>query len=507
MSSSRRRVRRSHVGPRRLATSGPRSGPLGVAPRWKRTVALGVIWLGFPAGLFAQETTDAIEALDFPPLEFSLQDAVQYRVEPGVEVFFLEDHSLPLVSVFARFRGGPSYFAEDQQGTTTAVPLLLRSGGTLDLAPDSVDQLLEFYAAETSFGGGGPSSSSSVNTLTRYLDEVLDLWGSLLREPAFDSASVEVWRGQQLENVRRQSELPARLAISTFNNLLFGDHPVGWELGPEHLEPEALAPDVLRAVHRKIFCWGNLTLGVTGDVTWNDVRPKLERLLDGWPGCESALEAPPPPTFAVEPGVYLIPRELDQSTIIIGKPSDVRLGDDEMYFSAQIGNAILGGAGLTSRLARRVRTQEGLAYGAASVWTTPSRSRGIIAATTQTKSESTVEAIRLIAATLGEVASAPPDDGEVRDAVDRIANGFVFNFETPAQIVFRQMLYRSQNLPADWLSRFLAGVQGVTPAGVHRAFRENLAPNGLDDMVIVIVGDPDGFDPGLEDLGPVRDLN
>jgi zinc protease len=140
----------------------------------------------------------------------------------------------------------------------------------------------------------------------------------------------------------------------------------------------------------------------------------------------------------------------------------------------------------------------------ASVWTTPRRSSGILAATTQTKSESTVEAIHVIAEILGELASEPPDEAEVRDAVDRITNGFVFNFESPALIVSRQMLYLSQNLPLDWLPRFLAGVQNVTPTAVHEVFRDNLAPNGLDDMVIVIVGDPAAFDPGLEDLGPVR---
>jgi len=327
-----------------------------------------------------------------------------------------------------------------------------------------------------------------------------------MRDPAFDSSRVEVWRGQRLDAVSRQSDLPAVLAISKFNNLLFDDHPIGWELRPEDLDREDLATDVLHSIHRRMFCWENLTLGVTGDVTWNDMRPKLERLLAGWPACEGDLVAPPPPTFAVEPGVYVIPKDLEQSTIIIGKPSDVRLADDESYYAARIGNSILGAGGLTSRLARRVRTEEGLAYGVASVWTTPRRSGGIIAATTQTKSESTVAAVRLIAETLGEVASAPPGDTEVRDAVDRIANGFVFNFENPGQIVSRQMLYLSQNLPLDWLQRFLAGVQGVTPAGVHEVFRRNLAPNGLDDMVIVIVGDPATFDPGLEDLGPVRIL-
>ena len=467
-----------------------------------------LVGVGLPVGLSAQETTTAaLESLEFPALEFRQPEAVQHRVEPGVEVFFLEDHSLPLVSVFARFRGGPSFFSRAEHGATSAVPILLRSGGTLDLSPDSVDEIFEFYAAETSFGGGGPSSFSSVNTLTRYLDEVLELWGSLLRDPAFDPARVEVWRGQQLDRVSRQSDIAGQVAIAKFNNLLFGDHPVGWELRPEDLDPEDLAPDVLHRVHRRIFCWGNLTLGVTGDVTWNDMRPKLEKMLDGWFPCESDLRAPPPPTFSVEPGVYLVPREIDQSTIVIGKPSDVRLADDESYYSALIGNSILGASGLTSRLARRVRSQEGLAYTVGTVWTTPRRSRGIIAATTQTKSESTVQAIRLIAEAFGEVAVAPPDDVEVGDAIDRITNGFVFNFETPALIVSRQMLYLSQNLPPDWLQRFLAGIQSVTPAGVHEVFRRNLPLNGLDDMVILIVGDPAGFDPGLEDLGPIRILD
>ena len=471
------------------------------------TQAIALVWVGLPEGLFAQEPTPtALASVEFAPLEFRPPEALQHRVDPGVEVFFVEDHSLPLVSVFARFRGGPSYFSRDEHGATTAVPLLLRSGGTLDLPPDSVDELLEFYAAQTTFGGGGPSSFSSVNTLTRYLDEVLEIWGSLLRDPAFDRTRVEVWRGQRLDAVKRQSDSPGRLAIAKFNDLMFGDHPVGWELRPEDLDPVDLAPDVLHSVHRRIFCWGNLTLGVTGDVTWDEMHPKLERLLDGWPPCDSDLEPPPPPTFSVEPGVYVIPREIDQSTIVMGKPSDVRLADNGDYYAARIGNSILGGGGLTSRLARRVRTQEGLAYGVASVWTTPRRSSGIIAATTQTKSESTVEAINVIAEILGEVASAPPDDAEVRDAVDRIANGFVFNFETPARIISRQMLYLSQNLPLDWLTRFLAGVQSITPAAVHEVFRENLAPNGLDDMVIVIVGDPSAFDPGLEDLGPVHFL-
>ena len=63
---------------------------------------IALVWVGLPMGLSAQETTpSALASLVFAPLEFRQPDPVQYCVDPGVEVFFVEDHSLPLVSVFA----------------------------------------------------------------------------------------------------------------------------------------------------------------------------------------------------------------------------------------------------------------------------------------------------------------------------------------------------------------------------------------------------------------------
>jgi len=185
----------------------------------------------------------------------------------------------------------------------------------------------------------------------------------------------------------------------------------------------------------------------------------------------------------------------------------VRQADETDYFASRIGNAILGGAGMTSRLVNRVRTEQGLAYSAASVWTAPRRSTGLVGAITQTKSESTVAAIRAVLDVLRETSVDPPSETEVTDAVDHIVNGFVFNFESPGQIVSRQMLYNTQDLPLDWLTRYLNGIQDVTTASVEALFREHLSPADVDDMVILVVGNPDTFDPGLAELGTIRTIN
>lgn len=466
-------------------------------------ITLGALALASPSSAQRLSPEEARTAT-FPPLIFEPPEPTQHELTSGIQVFFYEDHSLPLVSVFARFRGGPSLLPRSLFAAASAVPLLLRTGGTQTLPPDSLEGRLEFYAIQTAFGGGGENASNSFNTLSKHFREALELWADIARNPGFDSAAVEIWRGRELEDVRRRDDSPGRIAIATFNELLYGDHPVGWQLDEDDLLPERLSSVVLHEVHQAIFCRENLVLGVVGDVTWQEAQAVLNEVTQDWPSCTGTqLQAPPAPDLNTPPGVYLVPRNLPQSTVILGHSSPIRLGESEEYFASRIGNAMLGGAGLSSRLMRRVRTEAGLAYGASSVWTTPMRSDGIIAAVTQTRAEATVDAIELLQEILVEIAEEDPSPIEVEAAINRIANGFVFNFQTPAQVVARQMIYLAQGLPPDWLETYLEGVQGVDPESVRDVFQKTLRPT---DVVILVVGDPTLFGAELERFGPVTIL-
>ena len=245
-----------------------------------------VIALCVATQALAQEMgREAALSLSYEPLQFNPPRADEYTLSNGVSVLHLEDSSLPLVTVTARFRGGSSYFPRAYYAAASALPSLIRSGGTRSLPPDSLDALFEQYAITTSVGTGGESSFATMNSLTRYLDVGLEILADMLRHPRFDSARVEVWRGQQLESVRRRADDPNRLAFSEFNRLLFGNHPIGWEMEPADLESEDLARERLEWLHRRIFCPDNLILGVTGDVSWTEIEPRLERLASGWDTC------------------------------------------------------------------------------------------------------------------------------------------------------------------------------------------------------------------------------
>lgn len=457
-----------------------------------------------PTGASAQvpDARTVASRLRFAPLRFDPPEPIVRDVQ-GVKVFFHEDRSVPLVNVIARFEGGYGLFPRDAYATGTALPALLRYGGTATLSPDSVDQILEYYAIQTTFGGGGESVFSSMNTITEHLASSLELWGAMLRSPGFDTAEIEIWRGRELDAVRRHPDDPQRLAFSEFNRLLYGDHPVGWEMAEADLAPQRLSRESLLRMHGRILCRDNLMLGVTGDASWSEFKPLLERMLGSWPRCAERLPDPPLPKVRDTGGIFLISRPIEQAVIVLAHPTDVHLGDAD-YFAAQIGNTILGAGGFSSRLMARLRTEEGYAYSAASLWTTPNKYQGLIGALTRTRPENVVPALRLILDILEGVRAAPPSADEVSTAVDQISNGFVFNFETAAQIIARRMSFQAQDLPSDWLEKYLRGVERVDPPAVQAVFKRHLRPWA---MTMLVVGDPERINlDALGAIGPITFL-
>ncbi len=483
--------------------------PGGSAPAVLR-VAL-VLLAGFASAethLRAQATPsltgrEAVERLSFEPLEFEQPEVTRVTVGE-VDVLLLEDSALPLVTVHAYFRGGYGLFDRDLYAAATGLPALMRYGGTEARAPAEIDESLEYHAFQVSFGTGGGSVTSSMNTLTRHTEVALDLWADMLTSPRFARGEVEAWRGRQLEAVLRRLDDPARLAFSEMNRLLFGDHPVGWEMDAGDLTPERLTTERLRRVHRRVVCRQNLVLGVTGAIDWDRMAPLIESLVSKIPECQDDLPDSPVPEIRRASGVYLIEKDLEQAVIVMAHPTSVTLADTPEYFSAMIGNSVLGGGGFSSRILGRVRTQEGFAYSASSLWTTPREHEGIVGATTRTRPANAVPAVEAILETMEGLREAPPTDEEVQTTVDQIVNGFVFNFDTASQIVARSMYYLAQDLPEDWLERFWRGVQAVTAQGVQSVFAEHLRP---DEMTILVVGDPDRIGrSALESLGPVTVL-
>jgi len=345
---------------------------------------------------------------------------------------------------------------------------------------------VEGWALETAFGGGGQALVSSLGTLSGRLGPALDLWREVLGQPAFTQREVEVWRTRELDAVRRRREAPAGVAYARFNELMFGDHPIGWRLAATDLTPDRINPAALAAVHRATLCAENLIVGVSGDTDWRSIRPHLRRVIDALPRCPQPLGLPPEASVRRTPETFVLPASAAQSTIVLGVGSALLQADAPDFFAAQVANTILGGSGLTSRLSQRLRTQAGLAYSASTIWTTPTRGEGIFAAVVQTRADATQQAIDAMRAEIEAFHRDGPTQAEVDRTVRELTNAYAFAFRDARQVVVRRLAYLREGLPEDWLERRAYRIGLVTRDDVTEAFRTYVNPG---DFTALIVGD------------------
>ncbi|MFW5952410.1 MAG: M16 family metallopeptidase [Gemmatimonadota bacterium] len=444
----------------------------------------------------------AIEALEFAPLRFEPPEPTRFQLSNGVTVFFLRDRAFPLVDLFIDVKGGYLYLDRSQYAAAAALLPMMRNGGTASLPPDSVDGVIEFNALGLSTASNGAQLRLGISALADQLDLALDLWSDILLHPRFDPDALERWRRREIEAVRRLPDLPGSLAVMEFNRLMYGEHPTGWRMAEEDLVVDRVDRDRLLELHARMVCPDHAVVGAAGDISVDALREKLERVLGDWEPCGTDLVEPDPPTLRADPTVYVIHRPIPQTTVVVGQPGGVLMEESEDYFASRVANWLLGGSGFTSRLMQRLRTQEGLAYSASSIWGTAREHERILGAITHTRSESTVEAARLLLDTFREARASPPGAGDIAMARDAIANGFVFGFSSPIQIVARQVSYLLDGLPGDWLDRYLRGIRAVDEAAVARVLRQTI---DTSRFTIVVVGDTTLFDP--TQLGVVEYLS
>lgn len=455
-----------------------------------------------PSQVAAQDTRATVEAMErgFQALRFTPPTPRQARLSNGVQVFMLEDHSLPVVSINIVGRHGVANLPDSLWAAGWNADAMLRTGGTTTLTPDSVDKLIDFYALQIGFFTGQEQSGASAFGLARYTDRMISLLFDMMRNPRNDSSRIRERVAQTEEQWRRRNDQPGSILNRAFNEVLMGEHPLARSLAtPE--EAARFTPEQFRHVQAALYCPDRFIIGVTGDFSERDILARLEAAFRGWGRCPPGNREVPPVRFAEGPRIVLIERDINQTNIRMGHAGGLRVSNHPDYFAAQVADFLLGGGGgFNSRLLQRVRSDSGFAYSAFSNWGAETRREGVFFAGAQTRVEKTVAAIRLMRSVIASMAADPVTQEDVRLAQDNEVNSFVFRYESPDQIVGAQIGFLVDGLPPNWFDLYLQGIQAVTPEAVRRVVERYLRP---DRLVTVVVGNPARFDAPLSELGPV----
>ena len=210
------------------------------------------------------------------------------------------------------------------------------------------------------------------------------------------------------------------------------------------------------------------------------------------PTCPSARPPdPPPPTRRV---VIVDKPDAVQTEIRVGQLAIPRKHPDFVAWDLAV--KILGGEG-ANRLHQVLRSQRGLTYGA-SADIDAMKDAGDYVAETDTRTETTGEALRLMVEEFSRLQRQRVFERELADAQAYLAGSFPLTIETPNDIATQILNTVFYDLPVQDLATYRERVLAVTPDDVQRVARQYVHP---DRLSIVLVGNARAFVPQLQAVG------
>ena len=399
----------------------------------------------------------------------------------GARVYYVHAPELPMVDVRLVFDAGSARDGK-QPGVGLLTNALLQQGAGEHDA-DAIAEGMEGLGAQLGSGAARDMAWLTLRSLNDpdLLDPALDLFAEVLTRPRFAPADVERERQRLLVSLQHQEQRPGDLADRAFYRSLYGEHPYA---SPEAGTPEgvrALRAEDLRAFYERHYVARNAVIAVVGDLDRAGAERLVERLVAG---LDAGAPAPalPPVAELVAPVTERIRVSASQSHVLLGVPGMSRTDPD--YFTLFVGNHVLGGAGLVSRISDEVREKRGLSYSAYSYFL-PMGERGPFQLGLQTRNEQADEALQVLRDTLVGFREEGPSEEELVAAKRNITGGFPLRIDSNRKIVEYIAMIGFYGLPMDYLDRFNARVEAVTVEQIREAFQRRVDP---ERMVTVVVG-------------------
>ena len=398
----------------------------------------------------------------------------------GGRVYFVPTEGLPLVDIRLVFDAGSARDGEKYGLANLTSGMLDTGAGEWDA--DAIAQRLENVGALLNTGAGRDSAYLTLRSLTLpdKLATALETAKMVLAHPRFDGRDFDREKNRALLAIKQQGEDPGEIAEIAFMKALYGAHPYAHPAEGLRETVEKLSREDLVDFHQRTYTVKNGVIVIVGQVQRSEAERMAEQLLADLPEGEPMPALPEPESLT---GSETVKTEFpSEQTHVYAGVHGMKINDPD-YFPLYLGNHILGGSGLVSRIMEEVREKRGYAYNAYSYFV-PMRVTGPFEIGLQTKNAQTEAALKVAIKTVQDFIDTGPTDQELEAAKKNIMGGFVLRLDSNQKLTAEVASIAFFNRPLDYLNTFPRKIQAVTREDVKRAFKARVDTGKLLTILV-----------------------
>ncbi len=407
-----------------------------------------------------------------------------WQTSSGADVYFVENHDLPMVDLSVNFAAGSARDTPEKSGLA-AITRYMMTLGAAGMSDEVIANKLADVGAVLGGEFDGDRAALKLRTLSseREQKQALEVFAKILQKPDFPAAVFTREKARIISGLEESATQPESISSKAFASALFGTHPYSLDESGEVATVAKLAVTDLQAFYRQYYRANGAVIAMMGDLSRAQAEVMAETLASGLPTgpANPAIAAVSYPT---QPVTKRIAHPASQSHILLGYPG-IKRGDPDL-FPLYLGNYVLGGGGFVSRLTEEVREKRGLVYSVYSYFM-PMAELGAFQIGLQTKKEQADEALQLVNSTLATFLEKGVTEAELKAAKANIIGGFPMRIDSNSKILDYLAVIGFYKLPLNYLDEYNSKVASVTAAQIKDAFNRRLK---LENFVTVIVGAP-----------------
>ncbi len=407
----------------------------------------------------------------------------QWKTQNGVPVYFVPTEGLPIVDIQVDFAAGAA-----RDGSKPGLALLsanLLSEGAGNLTVDDIaakfDDVGAIYNAQIS-KDRAMISLRSLND-PKLLNPVVEVFATVLSNPNFPDANIENLRNETLVGLQYNLQKPNAVAAQAYFKAIYADHPYAHIAMGTPESVAAITKAQLVAFHQQYYVAKNAVLTIVGGITKQQAIELSNLITSKLQMGNSAAPIPKVPalTKATE---QQTPFPTEQTHILMGQPCAVE-GDPD-YYPLLIGNYILGGNALNSRLFKVIREDRGLAYSVGSTLILLQQA-GPFILQLQTKNDQAKEAVGLLKETLTRFVKEGPTEEEVKEAKEGLVRALPLEVNNNLNIKSYVSTLAFYQLPLNRFQTAPKQIRAVSVADIKSVFQRRIDP---EKMALIVVGSP-----------------
>lgn len=416
----------------------------------------------------------------FSPLKLWSLEVQDLKSKSGIRVWFVEDNSIPIVSMSFSFRGGSYLDKPKKEGTANLLSSLLDESNEL-FDSRSFQEEMKSLGMKLRFSVTKNQFSGTFQTISSNLNESFKLLSLALNKNKFPEDEIEKVRNQIIAGIRFKESDISSLSSKLFDQGFYKMHKFSRPIDGTLDSLKSIKEEDLKSFKNDNFSLANLIIGVSGNINSSDLLKGLDLVFGKFRETKLSRQKVSP-FHDNGKGEKSLKKNSPQTSVIFGQRGLAR--NDKDFFALRLANYILGGGGFQSRLYKKIREQEGLVYSIYS-YLASYENDGIIIGGFQTQNENLQKTIDLVKYEWENIKNKGVTLNEFEEAKSYFNGSFSRNFSSTMSIASLLSTVQFFDLGIDYFAKRKEIINQLSIKEINEVAKEMF---DSDKLFFAIVG-------------------